>query len=93
MHQDLVSLLLIYEDGIALSVVSLLALCALLGGRRGKSTALWENLVLSCDSLTPPPCPLIQAFCFTAHKFWEMGGFPNYVMMEVTRASQSGSAR
>lgn len=25
-----------------------------------------------------------QAFCFTAHKFAEMGGFPDIVMMEVS---------
>lgn len=47
--------------------------------RRLSGKTLWF------DSLTPPPCPLTQAFCFTAHKFWEMGGFPNFVMMEVTR--------
>lgn len=30
------------------------------------------------------PAGVSQAFCFTGHKFRDMGGFPNIVMMEVT---------
>lgn len=29
------------------------------------------------------PVAVSQAFCFTAHKFRDMGGFPDIVMMEV----------
>lgn len=42
----------------------------------------------ACSFLLPPhavpPVGVSQAFCFTGHKFRDMGGFPDIVMMEVT---------
>lgn len=46
----------------------------------------FNPVLLSASCLSARGDVCLQAFCFTAHKFAEMGGFPDIVMMEVSVA-------